>query len=203
MKGITRSALLLATFFGMGACQAGRTIDVAPSTDRTVVPAKPHARRETGDSLTPERIAGDWAFHEACGDRHAVTVTLTPRGRHVTGTWDDGTVIHGSSGLLEGRIVGRRLDAALCTGTDYADDGRVQTCTTTGFHGDYFLLRGDRLVWMKDDGQRQAPYVMLDRPGHAPAQSAVVTPTICNAPSPASTHATSRVELPTSPSANT
>lgn len=91
----------------------------------------------------------------------------------MTGAWDDGTVIHGSSGLLEGRIVGRRLDAALCTGTDYADDGRVQTCKATGFGGDYFVLRGNQLVWMKDDGRRQAAYVTLDRPGHAPASTMV------------------------------
>lgn len=173
MKGITASILLLATFLGMGACQAGRAVDAVPSTDRTAVAAKAHANREAGESLTPERIAGDWAFHETCGDRHAVTLTLTPRGRRVTGAWDDGTVIHGSSGLLEGRIVGRRLDAALCTGTDYADDGRVQNCKATGFGGDYFVLRGNQLVWMKDDGRRQAAYVTLDRPGHAPASTMV------------------------------
>lgn len=171
MNGIATSTLLLATCLGMGACQAGLTTDAAPSTDRTAVAATAHARREAGDSLTPERIAGDWAFHETCGDRHAVTLTLTPRGRRVTGAWDDGTIIHGSSGLLEGRIVGRRLDATLCVGTDYAGDGRVQTCTATGFRGDYFVLRGDQLVWMKDDGRRQATYVTLDRPGHSPAST--------------------------------
>lgn len=170
MNGIPTSTLLVATCLGMGACQAGPTADAAPSTDRTVA-ATAHLGREAGDLLTPERIAGEWAFHEACGDRHAVTLTLTPRGNRVTGAWDDGTVINGSSGVLEGRIAGRRLDAALCTGTGYADDGRVQTCTGTGFRGDYFVLRGNRLVWMKDEGRRQAAYVTLDRPGQSPAST--------------------------------
>lgn len=111
---------------------------------------------------------GEWSYRDDCDHGHFVTLELKREKDLLVGSWSDGTLLHGSQGLLTGRVNEGRLIAEWCSW--YEQAGAPALCPHYDGSKDYLVARDGGIVWYQKYGQEYSEYVVLTK-GNKPHRS--------------------------------